>query len=479
MNYDEDAFAASRSLEEELGLLGDQTLNSSLSSSLAAELHSASTPPPSSRGKPVYRGKAVRSFSSRQSNRSVGSYSESIDEEDESSAMSLFEGDDAASSVMEEEVDDEDPNAKNLNGHHQNGNINGYNDDDDDDLASHFPRHSLPIGVSRALADVDEMLSSASSPAPSSPVPWANPNVYQRSRRSSYASSWGTVDDDDDPFEALKRQLEDLNAAVWETKTLHKRLINSLLADESLQLQRAYGSSTGSSGTSLLAALANPSLSHRAPSPSPSTSSGHTSGTTTVIPSLASTSSYSPPLELVVTSVVNLLERRSRDRDRHLNALRSVENTLRTDALWLTPEVLEDVSEQLGALSSMLSDPAVQIANPLPTMRLLRKDTASMAHSLEELKEHMYVNKEQSQELGRRLRIIAKTVHEIRKDMHATNKYLAESSDEDAVILERGEVQARVKEIMWGLDDLDKQSSKEIRRMSEFWGVSERSAGGS
>ncbi|RUS13017.1 hypothetical protein BC937DRAFT_86484 [Endogone sp. FLAS-F59071] len=450
MNYDEDAFAASRSLEEEL-LGAGQTLNSSLSSSLAAELHSASAPPPGSRGKPVYRGvKAVRSFSSRQSNRSVGSYSESIDEEDESSAMSLFEGDDAASSVMEEEVDDEDPNAKNLNGHHQNGNINGYNDEDDD-LASHFSRNSLPIGVSRALADVDEMLSSASSPAPSSPVPWAHSNIYQRSRRSSYASSWGTADDDDDPFEALKRQLEDLNAAVWETKTLHKRLINSLLADESLQLQRAYGSSsTGSSGTS------------------------------TVFPSLASpTSSYSPPLELVVTSVVNLLERRSRDRDRHLTTLRAIETTLRTDALWLTPEVLDDVSEQLGALSSMLSDSTVQIVNPLPTMRLLRQDTASMADSLEELKEHMYVNKEQSQELGRRLRTIAKTVHEIRKDMHATNKYLAESSDEDAVILERGEVQARVKDIMWGLDDLDEKSSKEIRRMTEFWGVTERSAGGS
>ncbi|RUS13481.1 hypothetical protein BC938DRAFT_477840 [Jimgerdemannia flammicorona] len=459
MNCDEDALAASRSLEEEL-LGAGQTLGASLSSSLAAELHSVYTPPK----KPIHpRVKLGRSFSSRQSNRSAGSRTDSIDEEDESSARSLFEGDDNNSSVMEEEVDDEP--ADKVNGHHQNG----YYDDDDMPMG----RNGLPIGVSRALADVDEMLSSASSPGPS-PVPWASHlnHSYQRSRRSSYASSWGTADDDDDPFEGLKRQLEDVNNTVWETKALHKRLINSLLADESLQLSRGP-----TSQPSLLSALANSNLSStniRSSSPTPSFTSSQQPS------SLASfTSSYSPPLELVVTSVVNLLERRARDRDRHLTMLRSIDKSLRTEAAWLTPEVLEDVDKSLAALSAMLTDPAQQFVDPLPTMRSLRADTLLMTDSLEELKEHMYVNKKQSQELGSRLRIIAKTVHEIRRDVHATNKYLAESSDEDAVILERGEVQERIKQIMWGLDDLDEKSSKEIRRMSEFWGVAEREAGGS
>ncbi|CEG70783.1 hypothetical protein RMATCC62417_06616 [Rhizopus microsporus] len=58
-----------------------------------------------------------------------------------------------------------------------------------------------------------------------------------RSRRSSFSSSWSSLNDpeDDDPFDVLKRQLEDLNTAVWETKTVHKRLSKTLSLDETLQ----------------------------------------------------------------------------------------------------------------------------------------------------------------------------------------------------------------------------------------------------
>ncbi|KAI8646374.1 phosphatase 2C-like domain-containing protein, partial [Parasitella parasitica] len=65
-----------------------------------------------------------------------------------------------------------------------------------------------------------------------SPLQWSA-STGIRSRRSS----WSSINDpeDDDPFEVLKRQLEDLNTAVWETKTLHKRLVKTLALDETLQ----------------------------------------------------------------------------------------------------------------------------------------------------------------------------------------------------------------------------------------------------
>ncbi|EIE91728.1 hypothetical protein RO3G_16439 [Rhizopus delemar RA 99-880] len=69
-----------------------------------------------------------------------------------------------------------------------------------------------------------------------SPLQWSA-STGLRSRRSSFSSSWSSINDpeDDDPFDVLKKQLEDLNTAVWETKTVHKRLSKTLSLDETLQ----------------------------------------------------------------------------------------------------------------------------------------------------------------------------------------------------------------------------------------------------
>ncbi|KAI8983654.1 hypothetical protein BDB01DRAFT_835729 [Pilobolus umbonatus] len=251
-----------------------------------------------------------------------------------------------------------------------------------------------------------------------SPLQWSN-STGIRSRRSSFSSSWSSLNDpdDDDPFEVLKRQLEELNTAVWETKTLHKRLFKTLSVDETLQ------------------------------------------GLVTV----------APPFEYVIQSVVNQVERKSRDRERQTSYLRSLDSSLRKESSWMSVEVLRELEGLLSSIKSTLNDSNYSYENPLPALRTLTIETNAATESLEELKEIMYVNKRQVQELNSRLRSIAKTVHEVRKDMRRIHKFLEEKDDEDPVVLEKGEAAERVKVIMWGLDDLDSESTKKLKQMQSFW----------
>jgi hypothetical protein len=283
----------------------------------------------------------------------------------------------------------------------------------------------LPIGVQQSLAH--ELFSNQGntviSPGPMSTL---SSTTFGHSRRSSL-STWSSVDaDENDPFEALKRQLEDLNTAVWETKTLHKRLVKTLLSDQTLSLQ-------------------------------------------TPLSGQRATDNFAPPLELVITSVINLIDRMARDRERQFTVLRSIDTSVRTEGTWMSTDALSDIDVLLVAIKNTLHDVAFEFHNPVPLMQNLNLETSAMTDSLEELKEHMFVNKRQAQELNARLRAIAKTVHDVRQDMREVNQLLAEKDDEDAVVLEKGEVKERVKEIMWGLDDLDEKSSKELLRMKQFW----------
>jgi hypothetical protein len=255
-----------------------------------------------------------------------------------------------------------------------------------------------------------------------SPLQWSASTGPVRSRRSSFSSTWSSVNDpeDDDPFEVLKRQLEDLNTAVWETKTLHKRLFKTLALDETLQ-------------------------------------------------DFSQKNSFAPPFEYVIQSVVNLIERKSRDRERQTSYLRNLDSSLRKEQSLMSIEALRDLESLLSGVRATLTDNHFSYENPLPSLRNLHIETTAATESLEELKEIMYVNKRQVQELNSRLRSIAKTVHEVRKDMRRINKFLEDKDDEDPVVLEKGEAAERVKQIMWGLDDVDAESTKKLEQMQHFW----------
>ncbi|KAF7727722.1 hypothetical protein EC973_007180 [Apophysomyces ossiformis] len=372
--FEDDAFAASQSLEEELLGKGYRT-ETPLVSSLAAELQSAThgPSPPTS--------KLAALAVDRQA--SDGSQME---------LQKLLVGDPIAKIDLDTDLN-----------------------------VGKFPR-GVPFSV------VDEPFPDQTSPV-LSPLQWSSTStsLYGRSRRSSFSSTWSSLDaEDDDPFEKLKRQLEELNSAVWETKTLHKRMFNTLLADDVLHW--------------------------------PSTSSKNKVA-----------ANFAPPLELVITSVISLVEGKSRDRERQISYLRNVDSSIRKESAWMSVEELRELEGLIASMKSTLYDQSYMYQNPLPALRTLNMETSAVTDSLEELKELMYVNKHQVQEINSRLRSIARTVHEVRKDIRRLNKLLEEKDDEDAVILEKGEVQTRVKEIMWGLDDLDESSTKKIQQMQLFW----------
>ncbi|KAI7900428.1 uncharacterized protein BX663DRAFT_532344 [Cokeromyces recurvatus] len=291
---------------------------------------------------------------------------------------------------------------------------------DNNDNTTNMLTHSTEIPSSKlASVAMDRRPLSCEVTSPLlSPLQWSA-STGIRSRRSSFSSSWSSINDpeEEDPFEVLKRQLEDLNTAVWETKTLHKRLLKTLTADETLQ----------------------------------------------------DLVTFAPPLEYVIQSVINLVERKSRDRERQTSYLRSLDSTLRKETTWMSVDALKDMETLLASIKLTLNDSNYSYQNPLPSLRSLTIETNAATESLEELKEIMYVNKRQVQELNSRLRSIAKTVHEVRKDMRRINKFIEEKDDEDPVVLEKGEVAERVKEIMWGLDDLDLESTKKLKQMQLFW----------
>ncbi|KAI7852956.1 hypothetical protein BDC45DRAFT_511923 [Circinella umbellata] len=364
--FEDDAFAASQSLEEEL-LGKGYFMETPLGSSLAAELHSAGGPaPPPTVAPPLSPPVSHHGISN---NPMVHN----------SKLASMAMNRSLSSSLSEL---NNDPNTTTIIHHHH-------------------PNQTSPV---------------------LSPIQWStamstSTSGYGRSRRSSFSSTWSSLDqEDDDPFEVLKRQLEELNSAVWETKTLHKRLFNTLLADDQPLKNK-----------------------------------------------------YNPPLELAITSVANLVESKSRDRERQTSSLRNIDSSIRKEMAWMPVDIIKELESLFSSMKTTLYDQAYSYENPLPAIHKLNIETSSMTESLEELKEIMYVNKKQVQELNSRLRSIAKTVHEVRKDIRRINKFLEEKDDDDAVVLEKGEVQERVKDIMWGLDDLDAKSSREIRQMQMFW----------
>lgn len=275
-----------------------------------------------------------------------------------------------------------------------------------------------PTSKLASLAMERRTLSNEITSPPLMPLQWSA-STGLRSRRSSFSSTWSINDtEEEDPFEVLKRQLEDLNTAVWETKTLHKRLLKTLSIDETLQ---------------------------------------------------DLVTSFAPPFEYVIQSVINLVERKSRDRERQTSYLRNLDSALRKETSWMSADAIRDLDSLLSSIKSTLNDNNYSYENPLPSLRELTIETGAATESLEELKEIMYVNKRQVQELNSRLKSIAKTVNEVRKDMRRINQFIEEKDDEDSVVLEKGEASERVKDILWGLDDLDLESTKKIQQMQGFW----------
>ncbi|KAI9004565.1 hypothetical protein CLU79DRAFT_713483 [Phycomyces nitens] len=292
--------------------------------------------------------------------------------------------------------------------------------------ASHMTSLAMETSLSTPLQGSFEALFDIN--AGVSPLQWSGfTGNYGRSRRSSFSSTWSSLDQDDyDPFEALKKQLEELNSAVWETKTLHKRLLNTLVADEALQTRKPDCES---------------SLSGQ----------------------------KSEPLEIVINSVAEKIKLISSDREKQVKNLEGIDRMIRKEMSGMNLETIKELESMAGHMKLTLHDKQYSYENPLPVMRTLNHETCSVVGTLEELKELMYVNKHQVQELNSRLRSIAKTVHEVRKEIRRINKFIEEKDSDETVVLEKGEVQTRVDEILWGLDDVNRDNTKKLRQMQLFW----------
>ncbi|CAO3587511.1 unnamed protein product [Absidia cylindrospora] len=446
--YEDDAFAASLSLEEELLGKGYGTA-APLGSSLAAELHSATmeplSPTPSNSKLASMAMDCSTTSTSTSITKSTSNFMEQPLDNDITTTIDPSSSNSSTSSKNNNMETLSSPgggfistNLTTYNGNGNNGNDNGNNGNGNSN--NNNSNSSSNNGMTMDTGCAQDSFSDQTSPI-MSPLQWS---TFGRSRRSSFSSTWSSLEPevDDDPFEVLKRQLEELNSVVWETKTLHKRLSHTLAsADE----RSSFATST--SATASATAL----LQQRGVGKKTSLMDG------------------GKPLELMMTSVASLVESKSRDRERQTNSLRNLESALRKEASWMPLDALRELEHLVGQMKVTLYDKSYMYENPLPLMRHLTMDTSAMTDTLEELKELMYVNKRQVTELNQRLRSIAKTVHEVRKDIRRINKFLEEKDDDDALVLEKGEVHERVKEIMWGLDDLDVSSSRKIKQMQLFW----------
>lgn len=457
-HYEDDAFAASLSLEEELLGKGYGTA-APLGSSLAAELHSATNPSmeplsPTPSNSKLASMAMDRSLSSSLRRSSDGRPHHQLDPFNKyletSSTTSTGIINTNSSTLLDghhydvglgaiTSIDPSNSSSSGSNNSNSNSGDNGFISSEmniANTLTNGNASHMNGMTMDTGYVPQDNF-SDQTSPV-MSPLQWS---TFGRSRRSSFSSTWSSLEPevDDDPFEVLKRQLEELNSVVWETKTLHKRLSHTLAsADERSIFSSSAASSFLRSG-----------------------SNGRSKSTTLM--------DGGKPLELIMTSVTSLVESKSRDRERQTNSLRNVESVLRKDAGNMSLDALRELEHLVGQMKVTLYDKVYLYENPLPLLRHLTMETSTMTDTLEELKELMYVNKRQVTELNQRLRSIAKTVHEVRKDVRRINKFLEEKDDEDTLVLEKGEVQERVKEIMWGLDDLDMESSSKIKQMQLFW----------
>ncbi|KAL0095880.1 hypothetical protein J3Q64DRAFT_1709041 [Phycomyces blakesleeanus] len=277
----------------------------------------------------------------------------------------------------------------------------------EDELATKGFAKETPL-VSSLATELD----SAKSPIPDYSNTSSLPSRHHSTPSVSTLYDSGRIhlspDEPVDAFEVLEQQLGDLSSAVWETKTLHKRLFNTLLSQ----------------------------------------SEEHKDG-------------FAQSLELAISYV----ERGSRDRERQTSDLRTMALSIRKEGMQMSIKDIRDLEVLMSGVRATLHDQIYLYENPVPTLHTLDMDTMSVIESMEELKEHMYVNKKQAQELNSRLRLIGRMVHEVRKENRRTDKVLEAQDDE---IIER-DVHLRAKAIIQDLDDLDAQSTKDIKSMQVFW----------
>ncbi|KAI9022934.1 hypothetical protein CLU79DRAFT_749567 [Phycomyces nitens] len=274
----------------------------------------------------------------------------------------------------------------------------------EDELATKGFASEAPL-VSSLAAELD---SAKNNPTDQTTPPSRHHSTPSVSSLYDSGQPYPYLDEPVDAFQALEQQLDNLSSAVWETKTLHKRLFNTLLSE---------------------------SHQHK--------------------------DSFAHSLELAIGYV----ERGSRDRERQTSDLRTMALLIRKEGMQLSMEDIRDLDVLMGGVWATLHDQVYLYENPVPTLNTLGMDTLSVIKSMEELKEHMYVNKKQAKELNSRLRLIGRMVHEVRKENRRTDKAL-ESQDDDAI--ER-DVHLRAKAIIQDLDDLDAQSTKDLKNMQVFW----------
>ncbi|ORZ16964.1 hypothetical protein BCR42DRAFT_413622 [Absidia repens] len=440
--YQDDAFAASLSLEEEL--LGKGYTATPLGTSLAAELQSATHPPMEPLSPTPSNSKLASMAMDGSTSNALRRNSDALPHQIDPFNKYL-EG--TSSPNLEQQYFDSETTTANIHLSSSNSSSSSSKHNGGEatlsspggglapsSLASHINQttnHNMnhSNGILRDSGYGQDTFSDQTSPV-MSPLQWS---TFGRSRRSSFSSTWSSLEPevDEDPFEVLKRQLEELNSVVWETKTLHKRLSHTLASADVRSMQIQHGGRKRTTTSSMV--------------------------------------DRGKSLELIMTSVTSLVESKARDRERQTNSLRNLESALRKETSWMSLDALRELEHLVGQMKVTLYDKSYIYENPLPLLRHLTMETSAMTDTLEELKELMYVNKRQVTELNQRLRSIAKTVHEVRKDIRRINKFLEEKDDDDALVLEKGEVQDRVKEIMWGLDDLDVTSSQKIKQMQLFW----------
>ncbi|RCI02669.1 hypothetical protein CU098_010121 [Rhizopus stolonifer] len=134
-------------------------------------------------------------------------------------------------------------------------------------------------------------------------------------------------------------------------------------------------------------------------------------------------------LEHTIHSLVYEIECKTLDREKQTNDLRILNNTIRKEVNELSLNTIKGLEYAFSNINDTLNDPNYSYESNFPLFRDLSVDTAALKESIGEIRDLLGINKIKIQESSSKLMSIARTIHELRKDIQKSRDQIKKFKD--------------------------------------------------